>query len=190
MKENIILGLDPGSVTMGFGIIQLLQPLGKTKLITYGTLSLKKFKDPMLRMHYIYIHMMELLQKYKPHSVAIESIFQGKNIQSALKLGRAQGVAIATTLACNIPLTEYTPNKIKKAITGQGHASKKQVAAMVGQLLGISTTTNVDGSDALAIALCHSQQQLACIKKTKNWKEFLTTYPHRLASPHPFKQQN
>ena len=155
---KIILGIDPGSLSMGFGIIEIM-PSHTYKLITYGVFSLKRHNDHMLRMHHIHVHMNELLKTYHPDEVAIEAIFYGANVQSALKLGKAQGVAIATALARQIPVAEYEPRKVKKAITGNGNASKEQVASMVNRILNITTPHPIlDASDALAIALCHSQQ--------------------------------
>ena len=182
MNKRIILGIDPGSVIMGFGIIQAEQrdnmPI---RLITHGVLELKKHKTHMLRMSHIYRHIIELLQKYTPNEIAIESIFYGKNVQSMLKLGRAQGIAIAAALACNIPVTEYAPRKVKQSITGQGAASKAQVAAMVERLLGIATpSTLLDASDALAIAVCHCQQRLPIINKHQRWSQFVAENPARI----------
>ncbi|WP_342264933.1 crossover junction endodeoxyribonuclease RuvC [Cardinium endosymbiont of Philonthus spinipes] len=180
MRGRIIVGLDPGSVIMGFGIIQEAKVGNAIKLIEHGVFQLKKFKDHMLRMRHIYVHMMALLQKHAPDEVAIESIFYGANVQSMLKLGRAQGVAIAAALACEIPVTEYAPRKVKQAVTGNGNASKEQVATMVGHLLNLSTLSNfLDASDALAIALCHSQQRLSSPVKPKSWSQFVAAHPNR-----------
>lgn len=162
---KIILGLDPGSVSMGFGIIEITEFNGY-KAIEYGIFQLKKYKDHMLRMHYIYTYTTQLLHQHKPDEVAIETIFYGTNIQSMLKLGRAQGIAIAAALALKIPVKEYAPRKIKQSITGCGSAPKEQVAKMVSHMLGITIPhTLLDASDALAIALCHSQQNTAAYAK-------------------------
>ena len=127
--------------------------------------------------------MIALLQKHAPDEVAIESIFHGTNVQSMIKLGRAQGVAIAAALACEIPVTEYAPRKVKQAVTGNGNASKEQVATMVGHLLNLSTpSTFLDATDALAVALCHSQQRLSSTAKTKNWAQFVAAHPNRKLS--------
>ncbi|WP_419241665.1 crossover junction endodeoxyribonuclease RuvC [Cardinium endosymbiont of Nabis limbatus] len=183
MRGRIILGLDPGSVIMGFGIIQEAATGNAIKLIEHGVFQLKKYKGHMLRMRHIYLHMIELLQKHAPDEVAIESIFYGTNVQSMLKLGRAQGVAIAAALACEIPVTEYAPRRIKQAVTGNGNASKEQVATMVGHLLGISALSNfLDASDALAVALCHSQQRLSATAKAKSWAQFVAAHPNRKLS--------
>lgn len=183
MNGRIILGLDPGSVIMGFGIIQETEKGSAIKPIDYGVFQLQKYKEHMLRMRHIYLHMMALLQKHLPDAVAIESIFYGANVQSMLKLGRAQGIAIAAALACEMPVTEYAPRKIKQAITGNGNASKEQVASMVGHLLNLPTpSTFLDASDALAVALCHSQQRLSSVARRKNWSQFLAAHPHRKLS--------
>lgn len=191
MKGRVILGLDPGSVVMGFGIIQEEQASGSVQLIEYGVLQLKQYKEHMLRMHHIYTNMMRLLQKYNPDEVAIEAIFSGTNVQSMLKLGRAQGVAIAAALARSIPVIEYAPCKVKQAITGKGTASKEQVAAMVGYLLKISIeSTLLDASDALAIALCHSQQRFSAFNKSKNWSQFVATHLNRVVpNPNSFSSE-
>ncbi|CAH2560122.1 crossover junction endodeoxyribonuclease RuvC [Cardinium endosymbiont of Oedothorax gibbosus] len=179
MRGRIIVGLDPGSVIIGFGIIQEGETGSAIKLIEHGVFQLKKYKEHMLRMRHIYLYMTELFQKHVPDEVAIESIFYGTNVQSMLKLGRAQGVAIAAALACEIPVTEYAPRKVKQAVTGNGNASKEQVAAMVGHLLNIPTpSTFLDASDALAIALCHSQQRLSVTAKIKSWSQFVAAHPN------------
>lgn len=180
MGGKVILGLDPGSVIMGFGVIQEAERGKAVTLIDYGVFQLKKYKGHMLRMRHIYLHMMELLQKHTPDAVAIESVFHGANVQSMLKLGRAQGVAIAAALACQMPVTEYAPRKIKQAVTGNGNASKAQVAAMVGHLLNLSLSIILDASDALAVALCHSQQQLSVATKPKSWSQFVAAHPMAL----------
>jgi len=183
MGGRIIIGLDPGSVIMGFGIIQESAIGSAIKPIDYGILELQKYKGHMLRMRHIYLHIVTLLQKHMPDAVAIESIFYGSNVQSMLKLGRAQGVAIAAALACEMAITEYAPRKVKQAVTGNGNASKEQVAAMVGHLLNLSIpSTFLDASDALAVALCHSQQRLSSTIKPKSWSKFITAHPNRKLS--------
>lgn len=180
MHEKIILGIDPGSVIMGFGILQESSKNSDIKLVKYGVFELHKHKDHMVRMRYIYLHMMALLETYAPNEVAIESIFYGVNVQSMLKLGRAQGVAIAAALACAIPVAEYAPRKVKQAVTGNGNASKEQVSSMVSRILKISTPSAfLDASDALAVALCHSQQRLSSVHvKPKSWAQFIADHLH------------
>ncbi|MBX9890086.1 MAG: crossover junction endodeoxyribonuclease RuvC [Amoebophilaceae bacterium] len=181
MKERIILGIDPGSIHMGFGILQETMGGQSMRLITYGVFQLKKHKEHMLRMRCIYTELSSLLQKHAPDAMAIETVFYGTNVQAMLKLGRAQGVAIAAALACEIPVIEYAPRKIKQAITGQGAASKEQVAAMVAHLLNLTDPiASLDASDALAVAICHSQQQKASANKITSWSQFVKTQPHRI----------
>lgn len=183
MGGRIILGIDPGSVIMGFGIIEVDKIGSCAKLVAYGVFQLKNYREHMLRMRHIYTNMMDLLQQYAPDEVAIEAVFYGANVQSMLKLGRAQGVAIAAVLACEIPVTEYAPRKVKQSVTGKGNASKEQVAAMVGRLLGTSTESMLlDASDALAVAICHSQQRQTSTTKTKSWAQFAAANPTRITS--------
>ena len=181
MKERIILGIDPGSIHMGFGILQESRGGHAIRLIEYGVFQLKKYKEHMLRMRAMYTQLIALLQKHAPDAMAIETVFYGTNVQAMLKLGRAQGVAIAAALACEIPVIEYAPRKIKQAITGRGGASKEQVAAMVAHLLNLTDPiASLDASDALAVAICHSQQQKASASKTTSWSQFVNAQPHRI----------
>ncbi|WP_339044115.1 crossover junction endodeoxyribonuclease RuvC [Cardinium endosymbiont of Tipula unca] len=183
MGGKIILGLDPGSIIMGFGIIEANEIGSCVQLVEYGVFQLKSYREHMLRMRHIYTNTMDLLQQYAPDEVAIEAVFHGANVQSMLKLGRAQGVAIAAALACEIPVTEYAPRKVKQSVTGKGDASKEQVAAMVGRLLGISTASALlDASDALAVAICHSQQRPIAMNKSKSWVQFVAANPTRITS--------
>lgn len=181
MDEKIILGIDPGSLVMGFGVIRVSKQAG-TQVVAYDAIRFEKRQEPMTRMHHLYASTLELLERHAPDEVAIESIFYGKNIQSMITLGRAQGVAIAAALACAIPVSEYAPCKVKQAVTGKGTASKACVARMVGHWLGISIApSRWDASDALAVALCHSQQQtVAATSATKTWAQFLQQNPQRV----------
>jgi crossover junction endodeoxyribonuclease RuvC len=182
MEEKIILGIDPGSLVMGFGVIQVSKKNG-TKVLAYDVCRFKSNKKPMVRMYNLYACTLKLLQEHTPDEVAIETVFYGKNIQSMLTLGRAQGIAIAAALACGIPVSEYAPCKVKQAVTGKGTASKESVARIVGQLLGISLSTHLlDASDALAVALCHSQQKqpMDSKKNTTTWTQFVEKNPQRM----------
>ena len=127
--------------------------------------------------------MIAIIDEYKPDELAIEAPFFGKNVQSMLKLGRAQGVAIAAALSKNIPFTEYSPRKIKMSITGSGNSSKEQVAAMLVQILGIEKEQKfLDATDALGAALCHYYQNKktgAATKTFTGWKAFLAENPKR-----------
>ena len=153
-KEKIILGIDPGTTIMGFGLIKVL---GKQmQFMQLNELHLKKYDDHYLKLKLIFERTVELIDNYHPDEIAIEAPFFGKNVQSMLKLGRAQGVAMAAGLSREIPITEYSPKKIKMAITGNGNASKEQVAKMLKSLLQLKALPkNLDSTDGLAAAVCH-----------------------------------
>tara|TARA_R110002167_G_scaffold22899_2_gene81552 strand:+ start:3275 stop:3865 length:591 start_codon:yes stop_codon:yes gene_type:complete len=154
IKEQIILGIDPGTTIMGFGLIKVV---GKNMtFIQLNELDLKMYDDHYLKLKLIFERTIELIDTHNPDEIAIEAPFFGKNVQSMLKLGRAQGVAMAAGLSREIPITEYSPKKIKMAITGNGNASKEQVAKMLQSLLGLKTLPkNLDATDGLAAAVCH-----------------------------------
>lgn len=174
MKEKIILGVDPGTTIMGFGIIKVINK--KISLIEMNELNLKKYKDHYLKLKLIFEETINLIEKFKPDEIAIEAPFFGKNIQSMLKLGRAQGVAMAAGLVREIPITEYSPKKIKQSITGNGNASKEQVAKMLKSLLSIKELPkNLDATDGLAAAVCHfyNSQNKNFDAKYSNWESFI-----------------
>ena len=152
--EKIILGIDPGTTIMGFGLIKVV---GKTmSFLQLNELQLGKYDDHYLKLKLIFERTTELIDTYHPDEIAIEAPFFGKNVQSMLKLGRAQGVAMAAGLSREVPVTEYSPKKIKMAITGNGNASKEQVAKMLQSLLKLKTLPkNLDSTDGLAAAVCH-----------------------------------
>lgn len=180
-KDRIILGIDPGTIVMGYGLLHIennkLKPLG------LGVLKLDKYDDHALRLKKIFERTISIIEEFKPDELAIEAPFFGKNVQSMLKLGRAQGVAIAAALSKNIPITEYSPKKIKMSITGNGNASKEQVAAMLQQVLGIKKEQDfLDATDAMGAALCHYYQNkntAAGAKSYTGWKAFLADNPKR-----------
>lgn len=152
--ERIILGIDPGTTIMGFGVIEIENK--KMKFVQMNELMLKKYDDHYTKLKMIFERTVELIDTYHPDEIAIEAPFFGKNVQSMLKLGRAQGVAMAAGLSRQIPITEYLPKKIKMAITGNGNASKEQVAKMLQQMLKIKELPkNLDSTDGLAAAVCH-----------------------------------
>ncbi|RKW12986.1 crossover junction endodeoxyribonuclease RuvC [uncultured Capnocytophaga sp.] len=152
--EKIILGIDPGTTIMGFGIIQVVK--NQMKFVQMNELLLNKYDDHYLKLKLIFERTIELIDTYKPDELAIEAPFFGKNVQSMLKLGRAQGVAMAAGLAREVPITEYEPKKVKMAITGNGNASKEQVAKMLQQLLNFrELPSHLDATDGLAVAVCH-----------------------------------
>lgn len=152
--EKIILGIDPGTTIMGFGLIKIL---GKQmQFLQLNELKLSKYDDHYVRLKQIFERTQQLIDTYHPDEIAIEAPFFGKNVQSMLKLGRAQGVAMAAGLSRQVPITEYSPKKIKMAITGNGNASKEQVAKMLQSLLGLKELPkNLDSTDGLAAAVCH-----------------------------------
>ncbi len=179
--NQIILGIDPGTVIMGYGLIAIDNR--KISLITLGILRLSKFDDHALRLKKIFERTLALVEEYKPDALAIEAPFYGKNVQSMLKLGRAQGVAMAAALYRDIPITEYTPREIKKSITGNGTASKEQVAAMLTHLTNYDLTPEtLDATDGLAAAVCHhfKSGNLPSGKSYSSWKSFLKDNPDRL----------
>ncbi len=152
--EKIILGVDPGTTIMGFGIIKVIGK--KMEFVQMNELVLKKYNDPYVKLRLIFERTIELIDTYNPDEMALEAPFFGKNVQSMLKLGRAQGVAMAAGLSRDIPVTEYAPLKIKMAITGNGKSSKEQVALMLKSLLNLKTLPkNLDATDGLAAAVCH-----------------------------------
>jgi len=152
--ERIILGIDPGTTIMGFGLIKVENK--KMSFIQMNELQLNKYKDHYVKLKLIFERTIELIDNYHPDEIAIEAPFFGKNVQSMLKLGRAQGVAMAAGLSREVPITEYLPKKIKMAITGNGNASKEQVAKMLQSQLNIGKLPkNLDATDGLAAAVCH-----------------------------------
>ena len=179
--ERIILGIDPGTTIMGYGLIEIKNNL--PSLITLGYLELKKNSDHFTRLHRIFEHTLQLIDEYHPDELAIEAPFYGKNVQSMLKLGRAQGVAISAALYRQIPIFEYAPRKIKLSITGQGSASKEQVAALLKNILQLKELPdNLDATDGLAVAMCHFYQKkpYAGEKEYRNWNDFIRKNPGRL----------
>ena len=166
---------------MGFGIIEVT--IKKMKLIELNELKLTKIKDHYLRLKLIFERTIELIEKFNPDEIAIEAPFFGKNVQSMLKLGRAQGVAMAAGLSRQIPVTEYSPKKIKMAITGNGNASKEQVAKMLQTLLLIKELPkNLDSTDGLAAAVCHfyNSDKLISDKKYSSWNTYIKNNPDKI----------
>jgi crossover junction endodeoxyribonuclease RuvC len=178
-KEKIILGLDPGTSVMGYGIVEVKKP--KISLIQFGVIHLSKLESHELRLKRIFERVVSLIDEYHPDEVALESPFFGKNVQSMLKLGRAQGVAMAAALSREISIVEYAPRKIKQSVTGNGNASKEQVARMLMTLLGIKELPRLlDATDALAVALCHHFQGASIKAKSTSWDSFIKENPGRL----------
>ena len=178
--DKIILGVDPGTTIMGYGLIHVKGT--KMELIVMGVLRLEKVENHALKLHKIFNRVVALIDEYKPDELAIEAPFFGKNVQSMLKLGRAQGVAIAGALSRDIPVQEYSPKKIKQSITGNGNASKEQVSAMLKTLLNFRETPEfLDATDGLAAAVCHHFQnkKIATSKNYTGWKAFLADNPDK-----------
>jgi crossover junction endodeoxyribonuclease RuvC len=179
--ERIILGIDPGTNIMGFGVVMMQ---GKNPLYRdMGVLDLRKLGDPYLKLRHIYKTTLQWIERYHPDELAIEAPFYGKNVQSMLKLGRAQGVAIAAALSREVPVFEYAPRKIKLAITGVGQASKEQVSAMLAAQLSITDMPeSFDATDGLAVAVCHCYERSDGQKKSSSgsWEEFIRKNPGRI----------
>jgi crossover junction endodeoxyribonuclease RuvC len=184
-NTKIILGIDPGTIALGYGLIKI--QLQKVTLVEMGVLRLAKVKDNYERLGLIHSKVVEVIKKHKATDFAIEAPFFGKNVQSMLKLGRAQGVAIAAAMQCGLGVTEYSPKKVKQSITGNGNADKQQVLKMLQTLLVIKELpTSLDASDALAVALCHYFQTKLNTgagevkKSTNNWESFVKNNPSRV----------
>ena len=179
--DKIILGIDPGTTVMGFGLIKVINK--KMELIEMEELKLIKIKDHYVRLKLIFEKTIELIDKHKPDEISIEAPFFGKNVQSMLKLGRAQGVAMAAGLSRQIPVTEYSPKKIKMAITGNGNASKEQVAKMLQNLFSIKELPkNLDSTDGLAAAVCHfyNNESISADKKYSGWSSYIKNNPKKI----------
>ena len=180
MREKIILGIDPGTIIMGYGLIKVLN--NKMSFILLNELNLKKLNDHYLKLNHIFNRTVEIIDNYNPDEIAIEAPFFGKNVQSMLKLGRAQGVAMAAGLSRQIPITEYSPKKIKMSITGNGNASKEQVAKMLKNILSFEELPkNLDSTDGLAAAVCHYFNENHINKETKfsSWRSYVEQNPKR-----------
>jgi crossover junction endodeoxyribonuclease RuvC len=176
-----ILGVDPGTNLLGYALIETSGQ--DVRVLDYNVISLQKFREHQTKLREIYLQLQEVIENYGPDELAIEAPFYGKNVQSMLKLGRAQGVAIAAGITMGLHITEYPPKKVKQSVTGNGNASKEQVAAMLGHILQITTDKmHFDATDALAVALCHHFQSRGGldIPKTNNWKKFITENPDRI----------
>lgn len=180
-KERIILGIDPGTSIMGYGILSAVG--NSPEMVAIGIIDLQKIEDHFLKLKMIFERTVSLIDQYKPDELAIEAPFYGKNVQSMLKLGRAQGTAIAAALSRSMPIYEYAPRKIKLAITGQGNASKEQVALLLQRILKIQELPkNLDATDGLAAALCHFFQNKAIStnNEVKSWKDFISKNPEKI----------
>ena len=185
-KERIIMGVDPGTILMGYGMLHVV---GNTpRLMAMGVIRLEKFDNHYIRLKRIFDRITGLIDEFLPDEMAIEAPFCGKTLQSLLKLGRAQGVALAAALARDIPISEYAPMRIKQAITGNGNASKEQVAGMLQRYLRIpdeQMLPEMDATDGLAAAVCHFFQTSGPMARSggsavKNWKDFVNRNPDKV----------
>lgn len=182
--DAVILGVDPGSIIMGYAVIAVYG--NKVELVTMDVVRLSGKRDMYVRLEMIHSRISELIRQYKPDTFAIEAPFFGKNVQSMLKLGRAQGVAIAAAMQYALTVTEYAPKKVKQSITGNGNADKEQVWKMLQQVMSIEQKPRFfDATDALAVALCHHYQKMtplraAAAKKAKGWEDFIAQNPTRI----------
>ncbi|MCD8298061.1 MAG: crossover junction endodeoxyribonuclease RuvC [Prevotella sp.] len=180
--ERIILGIDPGTNVMGYGLLKVIG--NRASMMAMGVIDMRKTHDPYLRLGKIFERITSLITEFLPDEMAIEAPFFGKNVQSMLKLGRAQGVAIAAAINHDIPIHEYAPLKVKVALTGQGLASKEQVAGMLKRLLNIKEedmTPFMDATDALAVAYCHFLQSDTPVSTVnyRGWKDFVNKNKER-----------
>lgn len=178
-----ILGVDPGTNILGYAVIEVN---GKQlKVLNFGVFHLEKYEDHHEKLKEIFLQLQEIIESYLPNELAIEAPFYGKNVQSMLKLGRAQGVAMAAAMTMGLKIQEYAPKKIKQSITGNGNASKEQVAAMLESILKIKITSkHLDATDALGVAVCHFNQAGGGIggslKKHSGWASYIKDNPGKI----------
>lgn len=182
-KEYKILGVDPGTNVLGYAV--LIVHGKKLKVQTMGTIRLKSYEDHMTKLKEIFLQLQEIIETYLPTKMSVEAPFYGKNVQSMLKLGRAQGVAMAAGITMGLEIEEFSPKKIKQSVTGNGNASKEQVAAMLEGILNIKVSSGpLDATDALAAAVCMFNQSsgpLAGKKNYKDWGSFLKDNPGKIS---------
>lgn len=182
---KIILGIDPGTLVMGYGILEVCE--NRVIMREMQVLRLSGKKDNHERLQLIHQKVEELIKIFKPHEFAIEAPFFGKNVQSMLKLGRAQGVAIAAAMSAGLPVTEYSPKKVKQSVTGNGNADKEQVWKMLRHLLSLTDEPqSYDATDALAVAMCHHLQLSSILVKPakglRGWDDFMRKNPGRITT--------
>lgn len=178
ITRKTILGIDPGTNILGYGVIAIENTA--IHYVDMGVVKMNRKESHYDKLKDIYHGVQDLIERFDPIHLAIEAPFYGKNVQSMLKLGRAQGVAMAAGITMGVPITEYSPKKIKMSITGNGNATKEQVAAMLDQTFKQTLDTEfLDASDALATALCHHYQRFSS-EKTKNWSSFIKNNPGRV----------
>lgn len=174
-----ILGVDPGTIFTGYGIIDFES--NELKYVSAGIIKIPTTKEMSPRLQIIYNELDKLIKQFRPDEFALETAFYGKNVQSALKIGYARGVSMLAAIHNEIPMKEYSPREIKKSVVGNGASSKEQVQYMIKKLLAIrKTKMKFDESDALAAAICHAFKVNSFAKKSKNWKEFILENPDRV----------
>lgn len=177
--DVIVLGVDPGTLVTGYGVV--IRRQNEVRMIACGSINNRSSESMPIRLKKIYAGLQDVIKQYHPDEFAIESAFYGKNAQSALKLGHARGVSILAAVEKEIPTTEYSPREVKRAIVGTGAASKEQVQFMVKSLLGVSNNAMLhDTSDALAIAICHAQRLVTPTARHKDWKSYIQAHPDRV----------
>ena len=185
--ERIILGIDPGTTVMGFGVLRMED--GRVTLLEAGAIRFTATDDHTLKLRAIFNDTLAIIERHHPDELAIEAQFFGKNVQSMLKLGRAQGVAIAAALQQDIPVVEYAPKRVKQSVTGNGNATKEQVAAMLLSILGLKELPHsTDATDALAVAVCHAMSngtasgpsKRGASRGTSDWGSFIRNNPGRV----------
>lgn len=179
------MGIDPGTNFMGYAIIKVSGKTQKPELVVSGVLDMNKITDPYIKLQRIFKRTLQVIDNYQPDELAIEAQFYGKNVQSMLKLGRAQGVAIAAALQRDIPIFEYAPRKIKMSVTGSGTASKEQIALLLSKFMTLTTTSEMlDETDAIAIAYCHFLQCCSPLatedRQCKSWGDFIKKNPDKI----------
>ena len=177
-----ILGVDPGTNILGYAVLEVRG--SELKILDFGVFKLAGYEDHHEKLKEIFLQLQEIIETYLPDQLAIEAPFYGKNVQSMLKLGRAQGVAMAAAITMGLEIQEYAPKKIKQAVTGNGNASKEQVAAMLESILKIKISSkHLDATDALGVAVCHYNQSnsvVAGLKKHNGWASFVKNNPDKI----------
>jgi crossover junction endodeoxyribonuclease RuvC len=175
----VVLGVDPGTLVTGYGVVT--REGAEIRFVSCGAIRNAAHRSMPLRLKEIYAGLCAVIRDHAPDEFAIESAFYGKNAQSALKLGHARGVAMLAAVEHEIPTSEYSPREVKKAVVGNGAASKEQVQYMVKSLLHISPSQMLhDASDALAVALCHLHRLERPSVKYHDWKSFVLANPDRV----------
>lgn len=185
-SDLVILGIDPGTSVLGYGVVRCCG--SKVDIEAMGVIDLRKCKDVYLKLGRIHDNVLRLIDSFHPDEMAIESPFFGKNMQSVLKLGRAQGVAIAAAIARDLTVHEYPPTKVKLSVTGNGSASKEQVAGMLAKIFKVDKDSMgdfLDATDALAIAYCHHTQRntIVSAREYSTWSAYVKSNPSRVAKP-------